>query len=193
MLEESLRTRADLVALRHARDAADSAVNLAKASRIPDLDVSVVYGYNSAVALDHPVDPTPAFHQLTLGFAIPLPLFDRGRHLIDHEQAAAHQAQVQVASAELKAEVEIQTAYELYRSAHQRVLSFENGILKAADDLLESRNYGYRRGANSLMDLIDAQRSDNQIHQDYIQSQVDLVNALIQLERTSEFEQGIRF
>jgi outer membrane protein TolC len=40
------------------------------------------------------------------------------------------------------------------------VAAFDNGILKSADDLLEARRYGYQRGANTLLELIDAQRSD---------------------------------
>jgi outer membrane protein TolC len=56
-------------------------------------------------------------------------------------------------SAELHAEIDIRTAYALYQSALKRVASFDNGILKSADDLLEARRYGYQRGANTLLEL----------------------------------------
>ncbi len=193
MIGESLKKRSDLVALRNGRDAAQSGVELAKASRIPDVDVAVTYGYSGGVVLNHPVDPTPGFHQLTLGLSIPLPLFDHGQYSIRKALSAADQAQVQLAEAELRAEVDIRTAYAQYKSAQKRVASFDNGILKDADDLLEARRYGYQRGANTLLELIDAQRSDNQIRQDCDQAQAELAKALIQLERVTGFEQGIRF
>lgn len=193
MIGESLKKRPDLVALRHGRDAAQSGVELAKASRIPDLDVGVNYGYNGGVALNHPVDPTPGFHQLTLNLSLPLPLFDHGQYSVRKALAADDQAQVQLAAAELHAEVDIRTAYFQYKSAQKRAASFETGILKDADDLLEARRYGYQRGANTLLDLIDAQRSDNQIRQDYGQAQAELAKTMIQLERVTGFEQGIRF
>ncbi|HZR36176.1 MAG TPA: TolC family protein [Nevskia sp.] len=192
-LAEALKNRADLVALRHARDAAQSGVSLAKASIVPDVDVGLSYGYNSSVAPNHPVDPTPGFHQLTLNLGIPLPLFDHGQYGVAKARAAAEQAQVQLAAAELHAEVDIRTAYAACQSARKRVASFQNGILDKADQVLEARRYGYQRGANSLLDLIDAQRADNQIRQDYDQALADQAKAAIQLERVTAVEQGIRF
>jgi outer membrane protein, heavy metal efflux system len=191
MIQEALTQRTDLIALRYARDAADSGVELAKASRIPDVDIGVNYAFNPAVV--NPMDPTPNDHQLTLTFAIPLPLFDRGQYAISKAKAAAHQSQVQLGAAELHAEVDIRTAYTLYQSALKRVASFDNGILKNADDLLEARRYGYQRGANSLLELIDAQRAGNQIRQDADQAQAELAKARIQLERVTGFELAITF
>jgi outer membrane protein, heavy metal efflux system len=193
MIQEALTRRADLIALRYSRDAADSGVELAKASRIPDIDVGVNYAFNAGVVTNHPIDPTPSDHQLALTFAVPLPLFDRGQYAISKAKAAAHQSQVQLASAELHAEVDIRTAYTLYQSALKRVASFDNGILKNAEDLLEARRYGYQRGANSLLELIDAQRADNQIRQDADQAQAELAKARIQLERVTGFEFAITF
>jgi cobalt-zinc-cadmium efflux system outer membrane protein len=191
MIEESLTRRADLVALRYTRDAADSGVELAKASRIPDVDVGVNYAFNPAVA--NPIDPTPNDHQLALTFSIPLPLFDRGQYTISKAKAAAHQSQVQLTAAELHAEVDIRTAYALYQSALKRVASFDDGILKNADDLLEARRYGYQHGANTLLELIDAQRTDNQIRQDADLAQAELAKGRIQLERVTGFELAITF
>jgi cobalt-zinc-cadmium efflux system outer membrane protein len=193
MISEALSKRADLIALRYNRDAAESGIELAKASRIPDVDIGVSYANNGGVAGDHPVDPTPAFHQLALSFAIPLPLFDRGQYAISRAKATAHQAQVQLSATELHAEVDIRAAYSLYQSALRRVTSFDNGILKNADDLLEARRYGYRRGANSLLELIDAQRTDNQVRQDADQAKAELAKARIQLERVTGVELAITF
>jgi cobalt-zinc-cadmium efflux system outer membrane protein len=192
-LGDALKNRADLVALRHARDAAQSGVSLARASIVPDVDVGVTYGYNTGVAPNHPVDPTPGFHQLTLNFGIPLPLFDHGQASVAKARAGAEQAQVQLNAAELRAEVDIRTAYGAYQSARKRAASFQNGILDKADQVLEARRYGYQRGANSLLELIDAQRSDNQIRQDYDQALADQAKAAIQLERVTAAEQGVRF
>lgn len=193
MISEALSKRADLIALRFGRDAAESGIELAKASRIPDVDIGVTYANNGGVVTDHPVDPTPDFHQLSLNFAIPLPLFDRGQYAVSRAKAAAHQAQTQLSAAELHAEVDIRAAYSLYQSALKRVTSFDNGILKNADDLLEARRYGYQRGANSLLELIDAQRADNQVRQDADQAQAELAKARIQLERVTGFELAITF
>jgi cobalt-zinc-cadmium efflux system outer membrane protein len=192
-IADILKNRPDLVALRHARDAAESGVKLAKASVIPDVDVSLSYGYNSSIPDNHPIDPTPGFHQATLGLSIPLPVFDRGQAAIPKAIAAADQARAQLAAAELQAESDIRAAIAQLRSAQRRMAAFDEAIIHDADALLEARLYGYRHGANSLLDLLDAQRSDNQIRQDRDQAQADLVSAMIQLERVTYVDQGIHF
>jgi cobalt-zinc-cadmium efflux system outer membrane protein len=166
---------------------------LAKATRAPNVDLSLGYAHNGGVALNHPTDPTPAFNQLVLGVSIPLPLFDRGREGVSKALAAAAQARSQLAVAELRAEVEIRTADARYRSARQRVQSFDGGILKSADELLEAKRFSYQRGAATLLELLDAQRSANDIRADYEQALSDAVRAEIDFERAGGAEVEIHF
>jgi outer membrane protein TolC len=53
--------------------------------------------------------------------------------------------------------------------------------------------YCYQRGANTLLELIEAQRADNQIRQDADQALAELAKARIQLERVTGFELAITF
>jgi len=189
VIADALGRRPDLIALRHTRDAADSGVELAKAARVPDLDVSLSYAHNGGVALNHPVDPTPAFNQLTLAVSVPIPLFDQGQHQVAKAFAASAQAQDRLAAAELRAEVEIRAAEVQYRSARQRLESFRQGILRSADALLEAKRFGYQRGAATLLELIEVQRSTNAIRQDYAQAEADVAKAEIEFERATGVDQ----
>jgi cobalt-zinc-cadmium efflux system outer membrane protein len=107
--------------------------------------------------------------------------------------AVAAQARSQLAVAELRVEVEIRTAAARYRSARQRVQSFDGGILKSADELLEAKRFSYQRGAATLLELLDAQRSANDIRADYEQALSDAVRAEIDFERASGAEVEIHF
>lgn len=185
LIDQALANRPDLVALRHSRDAAQSAVVLAKRQIIPDVDVGVTYANNGGVVGNHPVDPTPGFHQLGLQLTIPLPLFDQGQYGVAAAKAQAEQAEVQLKSAELKAEVSIRAADAQYRSAQDRLQSFKGGILKSTDLLLEARRYSYQRGASSLLDLLDALRSANQIQQSYQDALADTAKALLEFQRAT--------
>lgn len=193
VIETALRQRPDLVALRHARDAADSGVQLAKAQRVPDVDVGLTYTRNSGVALDHPVDPTPSFSALELTLSFPLPLFDRGQFEVRKAHATADQAQLRVAEAELMAEVGIRTADAQYRSARRRLAAYESDILQAADRLLDARRIAYRHGASSLLELIEAQRSANELRRTYAETQADVAKSLIELERATGIDQRVAF
>lgn len=185
LLEQALASRPDLVALRHARDAAESAVVLAKRQIIPDVDVGVTYTDNGGVVANHPVDPTPAFRQLGIHLSIPLPLFDRGQYGVQAAKAQAEQVEAQLQAAELKAEVSIRTADAQYRSALVRLRGFKETVLKSTELLLEARRYSYQRGASSLLELLDAQRSANQVQQSYQDALADTAKALLELQRAT--------
>lgn len=190
---EALLKRPDLIALRHARDAADSGVKLAKTAAVPDIDVGLTYTHNGGVTLNHPVDPTPAFNALQLSLSMPLPLFDRGQYGVRKAFAAADQAQVRLDEAELRAETGIRNADAQYRSALRRLGAYRDDILKGADSLLEARRYSYQRGASTLLELIEAQRAANDTRQAYDEALTDAIKALIEFERASGIDQGIEF
>jgi cobalt-zinc-cadmium efflux system outer membrane protein len=193
LIDTALKQRADLVALRHTRDAAESSLHLAKASRIPDVDVGLTYTHNGGVTLNHPIDPTPAFNQLALSVSVPLPIFDQGQYAVRKAYAASDQAQTNLSAAELKAEVDIRTAESDYRSALDRLATFQHGILDAADKLLEAKRISYQHGASTLLELLEAQRSANEIRQAYDDALADVAKAEIELERMTAVESGVKF
>ncbi len=193
VVADALRNRPDLIALRHASDAADSGVSLAKAARAPDVDFSLSYARNGGVALNHPIDPTPGFNQILLGVSFPVPLFDRGREGVSKALAAVSQARAQVAAAELRAEIEIRAADAQYRSARQRLDGFGGGILKSADELVEAKRFSYQHGAATLLEVLDAQRSANSVRTDYEQALSDAVRADIEFARATGADPDVAF
>jgi len=186
LLADALSHRADLIALRYTRDAGQSGIRLAKASRVPDVGVGVTYTHNDGVAINHPVDPTPSFDQLTLSFSLPLPLWNRNRAAIDTARFTASQAQKQLEAAELKAEVQIRQAFTTYRSSVERVSRYRGTILKDAGTVLESKRFSYQRGQATLLELLDAQRTANEVRASYNDALADHAKALIELQRTAE-------
>jgi len=187
LVASALQNRPDLVALRHSRDGAQSGVRLAKANRLPDVDVGVTYTHNDGVALNHPIDPTPAFDQLALSLSFPLPLWNRNKAEIATARFAAEQSEKQLEAAELKAEVQVRQTYSTYQLMQERVRKFQEELLKGADDVLNAKRFSYEHGQTTLLDLLDAQRADNDIHQSYNDALADAAKALIELERAVGF------
>jgi cobalt-zinc-cadmium efflux system outer membrane protein len=54
---------------------------------------------------------------------------------------------------------DVASAYAAFRTNDQVVRLFETGYLEQATKSREISNYAYRRGAASLLDLLDAERS----------------------------------
>ena len=141
LITHALIARPDLLALRHARDATQAGVRLAKAERAPDVDVGATYTRNGPVVLNHPVDPTPGFNQLGLSLSLPLPLWNRNQHEVRKAEATADQAQRQLEAAELTAQVAIRTAHSNYQSSVARLQPYRDELLRAADTVLTARRY----------------------------------------------------
>jgi cobalt-zinc-cadmium efflux system outer membrane protein len=63
----------------------------------------------------------------------------------------------------------------------ERVQKFQGELLKGADDVLTAKRFSYEHGQTTLLDLLDAQRADNDIHQSYNDALADAAKALIEL------------
>jgi cobalt-zinc-cadmium efflux system outer membrane protein len=183
LVMDALKNRPDLIALRHTRDAAQSNTRLEKANRVPNLDVGPSWSHSSSS--QNTVSPSPAFDSVGLSLSLPLPLWNRNKAAIASARFGAEQAQKQVEAAELKAEVQIRAAFNAYGRATERVRNYQNGILKDADTVLEARRFSYQRGQTSLLELIDAQRTDNEVQSSYNDTLADQAKNLIELERAT--------
>jgi len=183
LLMSALQNRPDLIALRHARDSTRSGVRLAKATRVPDVDVGLSYNYTSPSY--NFVDPTPSDSQLALSLSFPLPLWNRQHAEIQTARFAAEQAEKTLESAELKAEVQLQQAFTTYQLMQERLQKFQSEILKGADDVLTAKRYAYEHGDATLLDLLTAQSADNDVHQAYNSALADAATALMELERAA--------
>jgi len=183
LLANALQNRPDLIALRHARDSAQSGVRLAKASRVPDVDVGVNYTY--ITGSDNSIAPAPHDSMVGLSFSFPLPLWNRNRAEIQTAQFTAAQAEKMLQSAELKAEVQVRQAFTTHQLMQDRVKEFQNELLKGADDVLKAKRFSYEHGNSTLDDLLMAQTADNAVRQAYNAAQADAAKAHFELERAA--------
>ena len=184
LVPAALTNRADLLALRHARDAAQSNIKLAKASRIPDVDVGVGVIHNTSS--DNSIAPSPSFDSLGLSFSLPLPLFNRRTAEINAARFAFEQAEMNLQAAEQKAEVDLRVAFSRYQIALDRVGRFQSATLAGADKVLEAKRFSYQRGQTTLLDLLTAQRAANEVYLAYYGALGDAATALIEVERAAQ-------
>lgn len=184
LLGHALQDRPDLIALRHTRDSAKSGVRLARANRIPDVDVG--FNYTHSTETKNFVNPTPAMHIVGMSVAFPLPLWSQQRNEIKTAEFVAAQAEKTLQAAELKAEVQLRQAFSTWQLMQERVQKFRGELLKGADDVLAAKRFSYQRGQATLLELLAAQRTDNEVHQSYNDALADAAKALIELERAAQ-------
>lgn len=65
----------------------------------------------------------------------------------------------------------------------KQLKQFDDGILEEAKIILDGRIYSYNRGENSLLEVLDAQRTYNEIRENYYETLYNTAAALVELEK----------
>jgi outer membrane protein, heavy metal efflux system len=167
---KALRERPDFRAAALGTTAAQSQILLAKANAKVDVngtyDFTHVSGENTA--------------SLFVNFE--LPIFNRNQGEIVRTGYALTQAQEQQQAASDTVLSDVANAYEAVRSNDEVVQLYTSGYLKQAQDSRDISEYAYKRGAASLLDFLDAERSYRSVQLAYRQSLASYMTALEQLK-----------
>jgi cobalt-zinc-cadmium efflux system outer membrane protein len=90
---------------------------------------------------------------------IQLPIFDRNQGEIARTGFAITQAQEQEKATSDQVLTDVEDAYEGLRSNDQIIQLYRSGYLDEAQQDRDISEYAYKRGAASLLDFLDAERS----------------------------------
>ena len=166
LLDEALSHRPDLKAADRQRDRAQAAIALAKRDRFPDISLNLQYQQQAGFDASAVQPPT-----LSLGLMGTLPLFYFQRGEIMRAEADFRTQDLQRAKLEAQLSSDVESAFNAFASTRKLVERMEARLLdrsKRARDLVSLQ---YQKGAASLLEYLDAQRT-------YIANNVDYMNEL---------------
>ena len=72
-----------------------------------------------------------------------------------------------------------------YEAAAARVKLYTGGVLSDADQVLEKTLYNYKRGGATLVEVLVAQRTDNDAHLAYFDALSDAARALVAVQQAA--------
>lgn len=168
---KALSTRPDLRAAQQGVTAANSQYLLAKANGKKDITAQINYTHIADLST------TSLFGQ------IQMPIFDRNQGEIARTQSAITQAQEQEKFTSDQVLTDVKDAYEGLKTNDQVVQLYRSGYLDEAQQDRDISEYAYKRGAASLLDFLDAERSYRAIQLAYRQA---LASYLLSLEQLRE-------
>jgi len=183
LITTALNNRADLLAAMQNKNVSQNLLKLAKANRI--LDLGLVTGVTYASYDRNIIAPTPSFTQLSAGMTIPLKFSNNRPGELKAAYYATLQAEAQYKQVELQIESEVTQAYFNYLALQKQVQQFKNGLLTEAKAVLDGKIYSYQRGETSLLEVLNAQRTYNEVQQSYYQTLYNYAAALVELERAA--------
>jgi cobalt-zinc-cadmium efflux system outer membrane protein len=173
--------RADYLVAQQNKVVAGRQVALARAERVIDLGLNLGVENNSFVK--NAVAPTPGNTVVKAGVSIPLKFSNRREAGLKTALYEERQAELEYDIIELELEKEINQAYRNYLTKQKQIQRFENGMLEEAKQVFEGIKYSYQRGASSLLEVLDAQRTYNETQRAYAETLFGYAESLVELEK----------
>lgn len=175
LINVALKQRPDLEADKQRAQQAQKELELARRLNYPD--VTITGGY----ARD------PSNNNLDtgfIGFSVPLPLFYQHKGESDKAAVNFNQSQLAAEQTELNIRNDVVSNLAAWNSADKIVRRFQEGLLDDALTVRNSSELAYSKGATSVLDFIEAQRSYKNIMRDYFAAMVNRTNAYYDLAKS---------
>jgi cobalt-zinc-cadmium efflux system outer membrane protein len=166
---KALKQRPDFQAAVLGVTAAQSQIRLAKANGKVDVNGTFDYTHTSGQ------------NTASIFASFELPIFNRNQGEIARTGYALTQAQESQLSASDTVLSDVGNAYEAIRSNDEIVQLYTSGYLKQAHESRDISEYAYKRGAASLLDFLDAERTYRAAQLAYRQALASYMTALEQL------------
>lgn len=167
----SAGTRADLAAARARLDQAASDLRLQRAIRVPDVTLVGQYEH----------EPPVRSNSVGAGLSLPIPLWNRNAGEIRAAEAAKEDAARAVRQIEAEIAAEIVRARAAYDEAMVRWKRYRDDLRPRSAEIRLTVSHAYEKGGASLLDLLQAERSDNDVRLSTMQAARDAVLAAAEL------------
>jgi cobalt-zinc-cadmium efflux system outer membrane protein len=171
--------RPDVIAAEANLRSSTANLKLQKAMRIPDPTILVGAEHN-------PPGGGPPVDTFNVGVSFPLPLWNRNGGNIKAAAAAHDQAEIALEKAEAQVMADIANAESEYNEASQRWQRYRHQTVPKSAKVRESVAFAYEKGDASLVDLLEAERTDNDVRLAAAQAQADTASATADLKAATE-------
>ncbi len=180
VVQTAIARRADIAVARKEIDVSKYTIAAAKKERIPEFDIFLGYGFNSEVKNE--LAPAPKHGGIEFGVSFPIPLFNQTKGSIASAETQKRQAELRYLQAEREVTTEAINAYNEYLSADKKLKFFTAGIVRTSKEVLDEKRKEYHNGEIHLIEVLDAQRTYNDILLSFYSVIYDKSMALVKLE-----------
>lgn len=156
-----------------------AALRQARSERIPD--ISLIAGYHN----EEGVRPMPGFRAIYAGVSIPLSFSSFNRGEVREAEAILNQSQLMVNQQRLIVSSEVDAAFKRLRHMEEKRSLFSESIVSDAQRVRDAVVYSYQRGEATLLEVLEAQRTLNEVFVNYYDALGDYAQAVIDLSTVS--------
>lgn len=180
LITTALNNRTDLIAASLDKEVSEKNLRLTHKERGIDMDLRVGISNSYLVG-----NASPSATGINAGISIPLKISNIYNGDIQMAEVRIEQADEMYKYSELLIRTEIIQAWELYQGYCQQVRNFNVSLLEDADKVRTGKIYSYQRGETSLLEVLNAQRTYNDIQTTYYETIFNRAAALVELEKSA--------
>lgn len=177
LLPIGLTNRMDLLVAHKNVEVANNQHQLVKAERKFDLGLSLNYERNWQGIL-------PPSKSVTGGISIPLKFSNTNKGALKATQYGVEQTKLRQESTEVQIQAEIYQAFFYFEAAKKKVEQYKTGLLDDSKKILEGMVYKYKRGETNIMEVLIAQRTYNEVQEQFLETMKGYVSTLVSLQKT---------
>jgi cobalt-zinc-cadmium efflux system outer membrane protein len=182
LLREAFARRPDLRQIAEQRRRAELSIKAAKRQLVPDLSLGAQYTQEGTG--QNAVQPPT----LTVGLTLTLPVFYQYRGEIARARADALTQSLTQAKTEAQVVNDVEAAFAGFTGARRRVERMEARLLERARRARDLVQIQYQKGAASLLEYLDAQRTYISTNIEYLKDLADFWTSVYQLEQVVGME-----
>jgi cobalt-zinc-cadmium efflux system outer membrane protein len=151
--EAATGTRPDIAAAEAGLAKSEADLALQRRGMIPDMTVSLQYERQ----------PPDQPNTVGIGLSFPLPLWNRNTGNTLAARAARDQAEAQLDKVRTQASADVASARVAYAEAQQRATVYRHNLQPKSAAITQAVAYAYDKGGAALVELLGAERNDNDI------------------------------
>jgi outer membrane protein, heavy metal efflux system len=160
----ALSARPDLKSAETGVVKAAADVRLAKANSYPDptIGTSLLHTGNEigGPSWFEPFYPKgETSNSMGVGISFPIPVFNRNQGEIARTRSEERRARFLAEATRNQVIQDVETAFAAFQSSRERVRLYEETYLSRAKDSRDTAEFAYEKGATSVLDLLDAERT----------------------------------
>lgn len=183
LIQSAIERRSDLqVAIRN-MEVSEKQLRLIRATRA--LEFSLEAGYSHSTVVKNEIAPAPAFNSYGGGISIPLKLSTLNKGEVLAAREVVKQSETSLKDIQLQITTEVSQAWVAFKASEKQMLHYKNGMIDEATQILDARTYAYQRGETGISDLLNAQRTFNEVMTDYYETLYQYAESLVNLEKAT--------
>ncbi len=183
LIQSAIERRSDLQVAIQNKEISEKQLRLLRAIRAFEFSLSA--GLSHSTEVKNEIAPAPAFNSYSGGISIPLKLSTLNKGEVLAAREAIKQSEISLKDIQLQITTEVSQTWVAFKASEKQMLHYKNGMIDEATQILDARTYAYQRGETGISDLLNAQRTFNEVMTEYYDTLYQYAESLVNLEKAA--------